>query len=124
MRIDAPSRLLDVVESLSKVPGNTTRDVWAKALEVDPKDTHQLLGEIGSVLKLLIEARVAVAHVVGDSNVKLHMAAFGRLDSTFASFNLDASANHLQQGAREALQGLQFTVDLVHRLAMASEIDE
>ena len=63
MRANAASRLLAVLEEMARQgSAGTTREVWARGLKVEPKDTLGVLVGIASVVTLLAEAREA-SHV-------------------------------------------------------------
>ena len=58
MRANAASRLLAVLEEMARQgSAGTTREVWARGLKVEPKDTLGVLVGIASVVTLLAEAK-------------------------------------------------------------------
>ena len=125
MRADAPSRLLDILDQLPSASSQgSLREAWALVLDLDPQDTHRLLLGIASVLTLVAEAKEKVSAVIGDQNSELHLQAFDRLDTAFATLNLDSNAKGFLAQVQEAAGILRFSVDVVIRLDKPGELDE
>ena len=123
--LSPPNRLVHLLREITSLPGDTsTRQLWAKIFSLQPSETAKILEQVAAVILLVASARQVVTEAVGELNLHLHLQGFSHIENALSSLNLDANARGLVEGANEALRGLQFSADLVDRVAPAIRLDD
>lgn len=117
MQNNPVGRLVSILENAhsGSNPNARMRDVWARVLGCEPKDTAEILRLVGELIRLASQAKMAVL-ALDNIDESLYLPPFNGVESLLSTMNFDKRWHEVASFVdAQTIMALKFAADLLKR---------